>query len=67
MRFQTNVENATDEEQSVELRTKLIDKKGRTVLSFSDVEEIAPGQTRLFDRTGSVENPHLMVSCGMFG
>ena len=67
MRFQTNVENATDEEQSVELRTKLIDKKGRTVLSFSDVEEIAPGQTRLFDRTGSVENPHLWYPVGCSG
>lgn len=67
VRFQTNVENATAREQTVELRTYLLDERGRTVLSFSDQRNIAVGDTCLFDRTESVQNPHLWYPIGCSG
>lgn len=67
VRFQTNVENATDQEQTVELRTYLQDERGRTVLSFTEQKNVAVGDTCLFDRTESLQNPHLWYPIGCSG
>ncbi len=67
MRFQTNVENAGQQSQIVELRTRLIDHRGKVALVFSDKANIAPGQIHLFDRTGTVKNPHLWFPIGCSG
>lgn len=67
VRFQTNVENSTGQEQTVELRTCLQDDRGRNVLSFSEKRTVAAGATSLFDRTESVQNPHLWYPVGCSG
>lgn len=67
MRFQANVENATAQAQNVELRTYLKDDRGRNVLSFTDKQNIAPGQICLFDRTETLRNPQLWYPIGCSG
>lgn len=67
LRFQTNVENSSAQEQSVELRTELLDKQGKAVLAFSDKAVIPAGETRLFDRTDTLANPRLWYPVGCSG
>ncbi len=67
MRFQTNVENTTGEAQNIELCTYLKDDRGRTVLSFTGKQNIASGQTYLFDHTDSIRNPQLWYPIGCSG
>lgn len=67
VRFQVNVDNTTNQEQSVELRTYLQDQQGRTVLSFSEKQNISARKTLLFDRTESIQNPHLWYPVGGSG
>ena len=59
VRFQTNVENSSEHTQAVELRTYLQDERGRTVLSFTEQRNVAPGAIHLFDRTETIQNPNL--------
>lgn len=67
MRFQVNVENTTDQEQNIELRTYLQDHQGRTVLSYSEKQNVSAGKTQLFDRTETIQNPHLWYPVGCSG
>lgn len=67
VRFQTNVENSSEHTQAVELRTYLQDERGRTVLSFTEQRNVAPGATHLFDRTETIQNPNLWYPIGCSG
>ena len=67
IRFQVNVDNTTDQEQDIELRTYLQDQQGHTVLSFSDKQKVSARTTQLFDHTESIQNPHLWYPIGCSG
>lgn len=67
VRFQVNVENASQESKNIELRTYLKDAKGKKVLSRIDSKVIPGRSTQLFDRTDTIVKPHLWYPVGGSG
>lgn len=59
LRFQTNVENSTTSIKKIELRTRLLDKRGKAVLTIKQNHILGPGQTHTFDQTRTIKNPTL--------
>lgn len=63
----TNVENSSEEPQSVELVTKLIDKSGKTIYTKRQQSKVQSGETTLFDFTDSIQSPKLWFPIGTSG
>ena len=59
LRFLTNVENSSGKSAKIKLVTNLIDKEGKTVLSFEDTKQSKGGETVAFDFSGVISKPDL--------
>ena len=67
VRFVTQVVNHSLRASRVELRTRLCDHRGKTVLKFKQMQYIPAGGKGQFDHTDSVNRPTLWYPVGMSG
>lgn len=67
VRLMTQVVNQSDRPQRIELRTRIVDRRGKAVLRFKHRQVAPAGGTTTFDHTDSILQPTLWYPVGMSG